>query len=232
MAEQDSFIQEVTEEVRRDRMFAVWKKYGPIAIGAVVLLIAGTAAKGWWDSRIEAEKQQLGSRMLAAAEIEDPIDAAEAFSALAAEGGYAYPVLAKLRAAQSFAAGGEVERAIALYEEVSAAGDADARLRELAQLRIVMLQSETAEPASLLSRLAELSAPGAPWRMTALEFEAAAHLRAGDADAAIASLQSIIDDEAALPTAAARARELIEAVRSTRDTAAVAAEDDAGEEQQ
>jgi hypothetical protein len=32
VSETDSFIQEVTEEVRHDRMFRLWKKYGPYAV--------------------------------------------------------------------------------------------------------------------------------------------------------------------------------------------------------
>ncbi|MEL6318680.1 MAG: hypothetical protein AAFR16_13700, partial [Pseudomonadota bacterium] len=37
--ETDTFIDEVTEELRRDRLFALFKRYGPFAIGAVVLLV-------------------------------------------------------------------------------------------------------------------------------------------------------------------------------------------------
>lgn len=214
MAEQDSFIQEVTEEVRRDRMYSVWKKYGPIAIAAVVLMVVGTAAKGWWDGRIETHKQELGSKLVGAANMEDPADAAEAFASLAAEGEYAYPALARLRAAASFAAAGEPDRAIEVYEQVKADDMTDERLRELAELRIVMLLAETAEPSDLLARLGTLTAPGAPWRLPALEFEAATHLRAGNAEAAIATLQKIIEADTALPTAVARARELNDAITS------------------
>mgnify|MGYP002067949300 CR=1 FL=1 len=40
MSNQDSFIDEVTEEVRRDKLYALYKKYGWIAALAVVVLAA------------------------------------------------------------------------------------------------------------------------------------------------------------------------------------------------
>ena len=44
MSNPDSFIDEVTEEVRRDRLFALFRKYGWIGL-VVVLGIVGGA--GW-----------------------------------------------------------------------------------------------------------------------------------------------------------------------------------------
>ena len=44
MSETDSFIQEVTEEVRQDQMLRYWKKYGAYVIGGVALIVAGAAA--------------------------------------------------------------------------------------------------------------------------------------------------------------------------------------------
>ena len=33
----------VSEEVRRDRMFGLWKRYGPFVIGAIVVFVVGAA---------------------------------------------------------------------------------------------------------------------------------------------------------------------------------------------
>ena len=43
MSETDSFIEEVSEEVRKDRLFAIMRKYGWIALLAVLLMVSGTA---------------------------------------------------------------------------------------------------------------------------------------------------------------------------------------------
>ena len=41
MSNPDSFIDEVTEEVRRDRLFAIFRKYGWIGAVLVALIVGG-----------------------------------------------------------------------------------------------------------------------------------------------------------------------------------------------
>ena len=41
--ETDSFIDEVTEEVRRDRLFALFRRFGWIALAIILIIVAGTA---------------------------------------------------------------------------------------------------------------------------------------------------------------------------------------------
>ena len=43
MSDTDSFIDEVNEEVRRDRFYFMLKRYGWIAVLAVILLVGGAA---------------------------------------------------------------------------------------------------------------------------------------------------------------------------------------------
>ena len=43
MSDTDSFIEEVSEEVRRDRLFRLFRKYAWLAILLVVLIVAGAA---------------------------------------------------------------------------------------------------------------------------------------------------------------------------------------------
>ena len=47
MSDTDSFIDEVTEEVRRDRLFGLMKRYGWIAALAVLLIVGGAAWNEW-----------------------------------------------------------------------------------------------------------------------------------------------------------------------------------------
>ena len=43
MSDTDSFIEEVSEEVRRDRLYNVLRKYAWVGILAVVTIVGGTA---------------------------------------------------------------------------------------------------------------------------------------------------------------------------------------------
>ncbi|PKP62151.1 MAG: hypothetical protein CVT86_08330, partial [Alphaproteobacteria bacterium HGW-Alphaproteobacteria-8] len=59
MSDSDSFIQEVSEEVRRDRMFRLWKRYAPLVLAAIVLVIGATALSAWLDHRRDRAAQEV-----------------------------------------------------------------------------------------------------------------------------------------------------------------------------
>ena len=217
MAESDSFIQEVSEEVRRDKMYAVWRRYGPWLIAAIVLAVLLAAGKGWWENRIEMRKAELGGALLEADAIEDSDASAAAFLAVAEQGEYQYPVLARLRAAASLAAAGKIEEAEAQYDAIKAIDGIDPRFRDLAELRTVMLLSERMEPNEMLDRLGPLTVDGSVWRLPALEYEAAAHLKAGAPEQALASLRTLLEMPQLPPAAQGRTGELIEAIEATLD---------------
>ena len=54
MSDTDSFIDEVTEEVRRDQLFLMLKKYGWIGGVAVVLIVGGAAIREYGKSEDRA----------------------------------------------------------------------------------------------------------------------------------------------------------------------------------
>ncbi|MEM8732099.1 MAG: hypothetical protein AAGF79_19470, partial [Pseudomonadota bacterium] len=66
MSNTDSFIDEVTEEVRKDRLYGLARKYGWIAILAVVLIVAGAAWNEYNKSRTQAAAEALGDGITAA----------------------------------------------------------------------------------------------------------------------------------------------------------------------
>ena len=43
MSDTDSFIDEVTEEVRRDRLFLLLRRWGWVGVLAVILIVGGAA---------------------------------------------------------------------------------------------------------------------------------------------------------------------------------------------
>ena len=71
MSDTDSFIDEVNEEVRRDRFYFMLKRYGWIAVLAVILLVGGAAWNEYQKAQARAEAETLGDAMFAALSAED-----------------------------------------------------------------------------------------------------------------------------------------------------------------
>jgi hypothetical protein len=192
VSEHDSFIDEVTEELKRDRMFRLWKRYGVFVIGAIVLVVIGAAGKSWWDHSQESAAREAANQLIAAAKIEAPEARAEAFAEIA--GSDKGALVARFRAAEAFVEAGDKAKGVGMLDEIAADATLDRVYRDLAALKSVEIQYADRTPAETIAALDGLVAEGAPFRLLAMETRAAAHLAAGDADAARADLEMIQAD--------------------------------------
>ena len=74
MSDSDSFIEEVSDAVRRDRLFRQFKRYGWIAGVVVVLIVGGAAYSEWSKAQTRAASQARGDRILTAMDaVEDRV---------------------------------------------------------------------------------------------------------------------------------------------------------------
>ena len=80
----DSFIDEVTEEVRRDRLFAAFRKYGWIGLVLVLGVVGGAAWTEWQKAQSASRAQAFGDAMLDAMDLGAPEDRAAAMAAIPA----------------------------------------------------------------------------------------------------------------------------------------------------
>ncbi len=71
MSQSESFIEEVTEEVRRDRLFGLMRRYGWIAILVVLALVGGAAWNEWRKAQDAAAAQAAGDALIAALSADD-----------------------------------------------------------------------------------------------------------------------------------------------------------------
>jgi hypothetical protein len=81
----DSFVDEVTDEVRRDRLFAAFRKYGWIGVLLVAGIVGGAAYNEWQKSTAAARAQVFGDAARAALEKPGP-ERAAALTALRGDG--------------------------------------------------------------------------------------------------------------------------------------------------
>ena len=199
MSETDSFIREVSEEVRQDRMFRLWKRYGLFVIGGVALAVGGTGVWTWMQHQATAERAERGAAFLAVEEgdVEGARRLADSTEGLRR-------VIAELKLAQALSASGDRAGAAEAYQAVADRADAPARYADFARLEALRLRAAEADPEDTIAALAPLAEAGAPYRALALELRAALHLNAGRPEAARSDLEAIMADPAA--TAATRAR--------------------------
>ena len=204
MSDTDSFIDEVTEEVRRDRLFGYFRRYGWIPAVVIVALVGGTAYNEWSKAQVAQVAQARGDALLDALELEDEAERAAAFSALAREDEDAL-------VAKFLAAGVETEQAVDLLRSVADDGRQPQYIRDLARLKMASTEGLlTLDEAAAI--LAELSEPGGVYRNVATELLVAVELQRGDTAAALALLQAHVQDAEASSEQIQRMGELIEAL--------------------
>lgn len=193
MSETDSFLDEVAEEVRRDKLYGYARKYGWIAVLAVVLLVGGAAYVEWSKARSEAEAQARGDAVIAALNIDAAPDRAAALAEVAAGARPAKAVI-ELRRAAVLTEAGDTDAALAVLDQIAASSETEEIYRELAKLKAVILRGPDMDQGQRMAALDALANPGAPFRTVALEQRAVALLDAGDKDAALEQLQGLLQE--------------------------------------
>lgn len=213
MSQTDSFIEEVTEEVRRDRLFAMFRRYGWIAVAVVLLAVGGAAYREFSISRETAQAQASGDAIIAAMQAGTPQERIEQLATIEAEGS-AKAVIALMSAA-SLDEADDQDASIAAYMAIAGNTDLPRRYTDLAVLRATILQSGKSDPQERMVTLSGLAQPGAPYRTLAEEQIALIEVEMGDPDAAILRLQVLLQDQETTAGLRRRASDVIVALGGT-----------------
>ncbi|WP_323009620.1 tetratricopeptide repeat protein [Paracoccus sp. (in: a-proteobacteria)] len=184
----DSFIDEVTEDLRRDRLFALFRRYGWIALLVILGIVGGAAWREYSSTQAENRAQAWGDAVLAARQGEDPLTA---LSAIDPAGSAGRKALAEMLAAGAEAQAGLPQKAAERLKSAAAGLQNDPVLRDLALLQAVMVAGPAMDAAERDQLLADLSKPGAPFELLALEQKAVALIGAGRTEDAITLIGQI-----------------------------------------
>ena len=196
----DSFIREVDEELRSDRMQAIWKQFGKYIIGIAVLIVVGTAGYRGWDYYSQQQAARSGDTFIEAVALSEEGKHDEAIALLKkleVEGTGQYPVLSNFRLAAEMAAKGDTEAAIAAYDEIAASGSTDETLRDIAKLRAGLLLVDEGPQETVIQRLEPLAKAGETFRHLAREGLGLAAWKANDYQAAFDQFSAINEDAGA-----------------------------------
>ena len=193
MSDTDSFIEEVTEEVRRDRLFVLMRRYGWIAALAIILIVGGAAFSEYRKSQTRLQAQELGDAILTSIGTEDSGERATALAAVAPGSAESSAVLSLLTATAQTEAE-DVPAAVASLDAVALNAEVPEIYRQIARFKALTLQTETLPAADRRQAFEAMAQPGQPLRLLAGEQLALIDITEGDPEAAIARYQALLSD--------------------------------------
>lgn len=221
MSESESFIREVSEQVRRERLTKFMGRYGWIGALVILLVILGAAFVEWRKSRDQAAAEATGDALRAAYLVEEPAGRAEALAGVAAERPDA-AVVARIAEAGALAEAGDTVRAAEVLAVVAEAPGTGPIYRDLALLQRVALLGQAMPESEQLATLEALTRDDGPFRPLALEQRALARLGSGELASAQADLEAILALPNVTEALAARASQLLVATGASLPGAAAA----------
>ncbi|WP_162913032.1 tetratricopeptide repeat protein [Rhodospirillaceae bacterium SYSU D60014] len=208
-------FREIDEDLRREGLIKIWRRYGPFIIGAVLAIILAAVGYIAWERY--AQQQQLDRARAYAAAVgalgESDETALQGFRELA-NGDDGYAALSYLRAAELRLEAGETEQAIEIYRGVANDDAIGEPFRSLARILMAMHSLDTAPPEEIAGWLEPLTGPADPWRHSAREMLGLLALRTGDSDRAVEIYTTLADDLEAPAALRARAAEILASLQA------------------
>lgn len=208
-----TIFQEIEEDLQRQRIEALWKKYGSTLLSCALIIIVVTALVMGWKSYRHNHSQQDTSglaQIVIDQEAQKPQDMIEALMAYdKAHQGTAQSAIARLYAAQEAATQSQTAKALELYDSVASDQKIPAVYAQLANLLYVLTDMDEGEPAKLEARLQPLMQKDVIWRFMA--YELAGHLayHAGDLAKAKALFVELINMDGVPPGIMKRASDML-----------------------
>ena len=178
----ETFVREVDENLRRDRLRDFFKEYSNWLIGALILFLAACGGIIWYqqhrEQRSQSEVEQLaqvykdigvGNTSKVPKELDD----------LAESGSKGVRVTALFTRAALAIQQNDQKLAIATYKKINQDSSLPEAYRDAALIRQTALEFDQLQPPQIIARLQPLTKPGNPWFGSAGEMTALALIKQG-----------------------------------------------------
>ncbi|MEP1539214.1 MAG: tetratricopeptide repeat protein [Paracoccaceae bacterium] len=211
MSDTDGFIEEVTEEVRRDKLYGYLRRYGWIGALFILLVVGGTAWQTWQSSQERAQAQALGDAMLNALEQDSAAERIESLAAIESGSSTATALRDFLLAAAQMDEG-NVEAGLQTLKVIEDNADLPIVYRQIASFKSLSGGGDAVPADERRAGFEALSQPGSAIRVLAEEQIALIEIETGEKDAAIERFQRLLEDAEATPDLQQRAVQVIVAL--------------------
>lgn len=193
MSDTDSFIDEVSEEIRREKLFKTFRKYGWIGVALVVIVVGGTGYREYSRAAEKTASETFGSSVLAALQENDPSARVAQLDTITAPNASAGAMIAMLQAAE-LASDKDGAGAAAKLEAAAVSGDLDQMYRDILNFKRLTVADSGIYAGARRMGFEQLATPGNPLRLLAEEQLALLDLASGDSAAAVNRLSMILED--------------------------------------
>ena len=214
MSDTDSFIEEVSEEVRRDRMFDLFRRFGWIAVAAVLLLVGGAAWNEWSRSQQQTQAEALGDAVVAALQLEDAAQRAAALQEIQSQTADGQAMVQLLSAAE-LTADNRASDALMQLAAIRDNDEVQSIYRQIAAFKFLVIPNSGSSVEDRLSGLEALISSGSALRVLAEEQLALLDIDLGNEADAVARLQRLLEDSEITPGLRRRVTQLITSLGAT-----------------
>jgi len=178
----ETFVREVDENLRRDRLRDFAKNYGGWLIAAVILFLAASGGFIYWQQykqeRSERQVEQL-AEVFKNIGSGDNSSAVKQLDDLSNSGSKAVRATALLTRAAVAVQQNDLKLATAKYSEIAGDSGLPKPYRDAALIRQTALEFDSLAPQDVIARLQPLAQKGNPWFGTAGEMTAMALIKQG-----------------------------------------------------
>ena len=193
MSDTDSFLQEVSEELRRDRLYKNLRKYGWIAILLVILIVGAATYREYLKSQAATEAQLFGTSIIDALNEKNAVDRISKLQKINVPSENAKAILAMLLSAETNG-NNSLGLENSTLSDITQSLSIDDHYRDLLNFKILLGSAETMNLDERRTAFEVLSKPGNPFRLLADEQMVLIEIELGNTDKAIEKISQILLD--------------------------------------
>ena len=209
MSENESFIDEVTEEVRRDKLYLFLKRYGWVGVIVIVSIVLGSVFIEFRASSRNNAAEQLGDLLVKSLSNvdQDNADEVQGFSEFLDS----KSLISLIFQAKNFEMQLKHEDALRTYDTIIDSDDVPKSIRNFAKFKQLLLSTE--DPIKMEKLLLDLISPDSSFNLLALEQKVLFNISDGDLEEAFSNLDLILNDPGASQGLKSRISQVKEAIK-------------------